>query len=98
MEFSVFRYDLLKNLELVQGAIERKASVLALLNVVMDAQNRKLAVSGTNLVIGLRSCAVAAIKTLGSVTVPARRLIEILRSLPEGGHPLQSARKLLGAG
>src|SRR5437870_11417681 len=83
MEFSVFRSVLLKELELVQGAIERKASVPVLSNVLIDAQNGKLALSATNLAIGLRSYAVAAIKTLGSVTVPARRLLEILRSLPE---------------
>jgi len=83
MEFSVFRSDLLKELELVHGAIERKASVPVLSNVLIDAQNGKLALSATNLAIGLRSYAVAAIKTPGSVTVPARRSLEILRSLPE---------------
>jgi len=83
MEFSVFRSDLLKELELVQGAIERKASVPVLSNVLIDAQNGKLALSATNLAIGLRSYAVAAIKTPGSVTVAARRLLDILRSLPE---------------
>src|SRR6266566_4025119 len=83
MEFSVFRSDLLKELELVQGAIERKASVPVLSNVLIDAQKGKLALSATNLAIGLRSYAVAAVKTSGSVTVPARRLLEILRSLPE---------------
>ena len=83
MEFSVFRSDLLKELDLVQGAIERKASVPVLSNVLIDAQNEKLALSATNLAIGLRSHAVAAITTPGSVTVPARRLLEILRSLPE---------------
>src|SRR5437667_1811585 len=83
MEFSIFRSDLLKELELVQVAIERKASVPVLSNVLIDAQNGKLALSATNLAIGLRSYAVAAIKTPGSVTVPARRSLEILRSLPE---------------
>ena len=83
MEFSVFRSDLLKELELVHGAIERKASVPVLSNVLIDAQNGKLALSATNLAIGLCSYAVAAIKTPGSVTVPARRSLEILRSLPE---------------
>jgi len=83
MEFSVFRSDLLKELDLVQGAIERKASVPVLSNVLIDAQNGKLTLSATNLAIGLRSHAVAAITTPGSVTVPARRLLEILRSLPE---------------
>jgi len=37
-EFSVFRSDLLKELELVQGAIEKKASVPVLSNVLIDAQ------------------------------------------------------------
>jgi len=83
MEFSVFRSDLLKELELVHGAIERKASVPVLSNVLIDAQNGKLALSATNLAIGLRSYAVAAIKTSGLLTVPDRRLLEILRSLPE---------------
>ena len=83
MEFAVFRSDLLKELELVQGATEKKASVPVLSNVLIDAQNGKLALSATNLAIGLCSYAVAAIKTPGSVTVPARRSLEILRSLPE---------------
>src|SRR5438874_12528688 len=83
MEFAVFRSDLLKEIELVQGAIERKASVPVLSNVLIDAQNGKLTLSATNLAIGLRSYAVAAIKTPRSVTVPARRLLEILRCLPQ---------------
>src|SRR5438874_11920567 len=82
MEFSVFRSDLLKELELVHGAIERKASVPVLSNVLIDAQNGKLTLSATNLAIGLRSHAVAAITTPGAVTVPGRALLEILRSLP----------------
>src|SRR5690242_11408860 len=82
MEFSVFRSDLLEELELVQGAIERRASVPVLSNPLIDAQNGKLALRyATNLALGLRSY--AAIKTPGSVTVPARRSLEILRSLPE---------------
>ena len=48
MEFSVFRSDLLKELELVHGAIERKASVPVLSNVLIDAQNGNLALSATN--------------------------------------------------
>ena len=40
MEFSVFISDLLKELELVQGAIERKASVPVLSNVQDQSQSR----------------------------------------------------------
>src|SRR5947208_15589735 len=90
MEFSVFRSDLLKELELVQGAIERKARVPVLSNVLIDAQNGKLALSATNRAIGLRSYAVAAIKTSGSVTAPDRRSLDILRSLPHADIRLKA--------
>ena len=83
MEFYVQKHDLLKELELAQGAAEKKGTIPILSHVLLEAADFKLRISATDLEIGVRSICPAKVKTAGVATVPARRALEIARSLPD---------------
>lgn len=83
MEFFAQKSDLLKELDLIQGAVEKKATIPILSNVLLEFENFQLRLSATDLELGARCTSPAKVKTAGVVTVPARRLHEIVRSLPD---------------
>jgi DNA polymerase-3 subunit beta len=83
MEFSAQKSDLLKELNLSQGVVERKTTIPILSNLLLECEGSLLRVSATDLELGLRSVCPAKIKKEGSGTVPAKRLLEIIRSLPD---------------
>ena len=83
MEFSVEKAPLLKELNLTQGVVERKTTIPILSNLLLDAEGSSLRISATDLELGIYCGCPAKIKKSGSGTVPAKRLLEIVRSLPE---------------
>jgi len=83
MEFSTEKSALLKELELAQGVVEKKATIPILANILMETVDSGLRISATDLELGLRSQCPAKTKTAGAGTVPAKRLLEIVRSLPD---------------
>ncbi|MGH9452379.1 MAG: DNA polymerase III subunit beta [Terriglobia bacterium] len=83
MEFSVNRADILKELELADSVVERKQTIPILSNVLMEAEGSNIRLSATDLDLAVRSSCAAKIKKEGASTVPGRRLLEIIRSLPE---------------
>ena len=83
MEFSVNRADLLKELNLTQGVVERKTTIPILANLLVEAEESSLRISATDLELAVLCGTAAKVKKEGSGTIPAKRLIEIVRSLPE---------------
>jgi DNA polymerase-3 subunit beta len=83
MEFSVAKSLLLKELNLTQGVVERKTTIPILSNLLLEATDSSLRISATDLELGVRCGCPAKIKKDGAGTVPAKRLLEIVRSLPE---------------
>jgi DNA polymerase III subunit beta len=83
MEFCAQQSDLLKELELAQGAVEKKSSIPILAHVLLEAADSNLRISATDLELGARSHCPAKVKTPGVGTVPGRRVLEIVRSLPD---------------
>ena len=83
MEFVVRRNDLLRELQLFQGIVERKNTIPILANVLMEAKDGHLRFLATDLEVGLRSKCEASVAKGGSLTVPAKKLYEIVKSLPE---------------
>ena len=84
MELSVRKNDLLQELQLCQGIVERKNTIPILANVLMEANDDGgVALLATDLEVGLRSRCPASIARAGSLTVPAKKLYEIVRALPE---------------
>src|SRR5437867_7508193 len=83
MEFSAPKPDLLRELDLVQGVVERKATIPILSNPMLETRDSSLRISATDLELGIRCSCPAKVKKQGSGTVPARRLLDIVRSLPD---------------
>jgi DNA polymerase-3 subunit beta len=83
MEFTVKKFDLLQELTLIQGVVERKTTIPILANVLVHAEGGELAIAATDLEIGLKSVCVSRTTVPGTVTLPAKRLYEIVRALPD---------------
>jgi len=83
MELVVRKNDLLRELQLFQGIVERKNTIPILANVLMDAKGSEVRFLATDLEVGLRSKCSATVTKAGSLTLPAKKLFEIVRSLPE---------------
>src|SRR2546429_2161070 len=83
MELVVGKSALLRELQLFQGIVERKNTIPILANVLMDAKGDQLRFLATDLEVALRSKCLATVVKPGSLTLPAKKLYEIVKSLPE---------------
>jgi DNA polymerase-3 subunit beta len=83
MELVVRKTDLLKELSLLQGIVERKNTIPILANVLLDASKDGVSLLATDLDVGLRSRCDASIAKAGSLTLPAKKLFEIVNALPD---------------
>jgi DNA polymerase-3 subunit beta len=83
MELVVRKNDLLRELQLFQGIVERKNTIPILANVLMEAKGDEVRFLATDLEVALRSKCSATVVKPGSLTLPAKKLYEIVKSLPE---------------
>lgn len=83
MELTVAKSDLQKELQLCQGVVEKRSTIPILSNVLLKAADGKLQIAATDLDVTILSACPAKIAAPGGVTIEARRLFDIVRSLPE---------------
>jgi DNA polymerase III subunit beta len=83
MELVVRKSDLLRELQLFQGIVERNNTIPVLANVLMEAEGEELRFLATDLQVALRSRCAASVAKEGRLTLPAKKLFEIIRVLPE---------------
>jgi len=83
MELVVRKNDLLKELSLLQGIVERKNTIPILANVLIDATKDGISFLATDLDVGLRSKCEGKIGKPGTLTLPAKKLFEIVNALPD---------------
>ena len=83
MELVVRKNDLLKELSLLQGIVERKNTIPILANVLIDASKDGISLLATDLDVGLRSKCEGTVSKPGTLTLPAKKLFEIASALPE---------------
>lgn len=83
MELVVHKNDLLRELQLFQGIVERKNTIPILANVHMEAKGDEIKMLATDLEVGLRSRCKAKVAKGGTLTLPAKKLYEIIKALPE---------------
>ena len=86
MKFTTHRDMLLRPLQLVTGVVERRQTLPVLANVFVDAaRDRYVSFTGTNLEVELVARADSVdVSEPGQATIPARKLADIWRSLPDG--------------
>src|SRR5580704_1953626 len=84
MEFSVTKSALLTELNTTQGVVERKTTIPILSNLLVEAKGSRLSITATDLELSVRTSCEAKIKKEGAGTIPAKKLLELVRLLPEG--------------
>lgn len=83
MEFTVSKADLARELGLLQGVVEKKTTIPILSNVLLEARGDRLYLTATDLELGMRTSCPAKVKKEGSGTIPARKLLDYVRLLPD---------------
>jgi DNA polymerase-3 subunit beta len=84
MEFIAEKSELLDKIELIQGAVEKKSGIPILSHFHMEATGSRLQITASDLELAARTSCFSKVKAEGKGAVPARRLVEIVRSLPDG--------------
>ena len=85
MQFEISREAFIKPLQLVTGVVERRQTLPVLSNVLLALADGRLSLTGTDLEVELIGrVGVEGGKDDGEITVPARKLMDICKSLPEG--------------
>ena len=83
MEISVSKFELLRELTATQGVVERKTTIPILSNYLFEAAGDKLSLTATDLDLSLRTACTAKVKKEGSCTIPARKLHDYVKLLPD---------------
>lgn len=82
MKFKIQREDLLIPLQHVIGAVEKRQTLPALANVLIKADSDLLTITATDLEIELVSRIQLMVDETGEITLPAKKLLDICKSLP----------------
>ncbi len=82
MKFKILREDLLIPLQQVIGAVEKRQTLPALANVLIKAEDNQLSITATDLEIELISRIQLMADEQGEITLPAKKLLDICKSLP----------------
>jgi len=83
MEITVSKFELLRELTATQGVVERKTTIPILSNYLFEAAGDKLSLTATDLDLSLRTSCSAKVKKEGSCTIPARKLYDYVKLLPD---------------
>ena len=88
MEISVSRQDLLRELSATQSVVERKTTIPILSNFLLEAGGEgtddRLTITATDLDQSIRTSCAAKVKKPGACTIPARKLFDYVKLLPDG--------------
>jgi DNA polymerase III subunit beta len=83
MEITVSKFELLKELTATAGVVERKTTIPILSNYLFEASGDRLSLTATDLDLSLRTSCNAKVKKEGSCTIPARKLHDYVKLLPD---------------
>ncbi|NRA23276.1 MAG: DNA polymerase III subunit beta [Oleispira sp.] len=85
MKFVISREALLRPLQLVAGVVEKRQTLPVLSNILLVVKGQQLSLTGTDLEVELVGRVTLEEVTLeGEITVPGKKLMDIVRSLPDG--------------
>src|SRR3954462_10112911 len=91
MEITISKFELLRELAATQGVVERKTTIPILSNYLFEAGGDRLSLTATDLDLSLRTSCNAKVKKEGACTIPARKLHDYVKLLPDA----DSTSKLL---
>src|ERR1700756_5139846 len=83
MDITVSKVELLRELTATQGVVERKTTIPILSNYLFEAAGDRLLLTATDLDLSLRTSCDTKVKKEGSCTIPARKLHDYVKLLPD---------------
>ena len=87
MKLNITREEILTPLQIISGVVERKQTMPVLSNILLEAEPGYVTLTGTNMEVELVCTLESAIvEQAGRITVPARKLSDICRSLPSDAN------------
>ena len=91
MKFTITREHLQEGLVAVAASIPAKTTLPVLSNILVEAHEDGLRLSGTDLDIAVSTTIAASVEEEGAITLPARKLVEIVREMPSAAINISSA-------
>src|SRR5437867_12207660 len=85
MRFTISREKLQEGLAAVTASIPAKTTLPVLANILVEATDKGIRLSGTDLDIAVTTEVTADVESTGAITVPAKKLSEIAREVPPPG-------------
>jgi DNA polymerase-3 subunit beta len=92
MELVARKADLVRELQFFQQIVERKNTIPILANVLIETDGNSIRLLATDIEVTLTSSCEAAVDRPGAITLPAKKLYEIVRALPDGDVKLSSSK------
>jgi len=83
MKFSASKVNVINELALLQGIVEKRTTMPILSNVLLTARGEKVEIMATDLEVGMKSIFEAEIKEEGKAAINGKKLFDFIRLLPE---------------
>ncbi|MCX7973075.1 MAG: DNA polymerase III subunit beta [Candidatus Aminicenantes bacterium] len=83
MRFKVLREKILDELQLLQGVVEKRTTMPILANILIEAKENQIEMTGTDLEVGFKTKVEAEVEEEGALTISGKRLFDIVKLLPE---------------
>lgn len=84
MKFSIKKENIASELQLLQGIVEKRNTMPILANILVNATEKEIELTGTDLEVGLKTHFPAQIKEAGSITLSGKKIFEVVKSLAAG--------------
>ena len=84
MKFKITRSQFLEGLKTVQNVVPSKGALQIIQNILIEAKDKDLFLTTTDLDISIRCCVSCEVENEGSTTLPAKLLVNTIAKAPEG--------------
>lgn len=98
MKFSIAQTEFLNALQVVSSAVPSRTTLPVLSNIFLEAADDRIEVRATDLDLAITTRAKANVKDTGTLTVPAKKLFELVRKLPKEELRIESKDLTLNVG
>lgn len=98
MKCSIAQTELLQGLSLISSAVPSRTTLPVLANILVEATGEGLQMTATDLDLSVTTRAMADVKAEAALTVPAKKLLELVRKLPKEELKLEAKDLTLNVG
>ena len=92
MKFKTDKPQILKTIQKVQNAISSTSTLPILSNMLLEANKNEIKITATDLDIGISSTMPVKPEVEGAITLPAKKLLDIIKELPDLGNIIISTK------